>query len=168
MKIPLFPYDNEWPRQFERERALLQDALGPAVAAIEHIGSTAVPGLIAKPIIDIMIGLADFDPADRLVPSLVKRGYTYIPQYEDLMPFRRYLEKWQEGRCTHHLHMVALGGEFWIRHLAFRDRLRREPAAAAAYAALKTGFALRDWRDGNEYAEAKTEFIRRMEKGAGP
>lgn len=138
-----------------------------AGAEIEHIGSTAAPGLMAKPIIDIMAGLPEFGEADRLAPAVVRQGYEDIRKYEDAMPFRRYFERWSHGRCAHHLHLVGLGGEFWKRRLAFRDYLRAHPQAAATYAALKTRLARRDWRDGNESADAKSEFIRGIERTAG-
>lgn len=133
---------------------------------IEHIGSTAVPGLAAKPIIDIMVGLENFALADSLVPRVTTLGYEYVQKYEAVMPLRRYFRRDTNGARSHHLHMVAVGGEFWERHLLFRDYLRQHPDVAADYAALKRQLAAREWHDVNDYADAKTEFIRSIEERA--
>ena len=165
MKIFLAAYDPDWPRQFAAEREALRGVAG-AAAEIEHIGSTSVPGLAAKPIIDILIGAEDLGQTDCLVPALAGVGYGYVPEYEDELPERRYFEKFRDGRCTHHVHMVVTGSDFWVRHLAFRDFLRAHPEVRADYEALKRRLSERDWRDGNEYADAKTEFIRAVEARA--
>jgi GrpB-like predicted nucleotidyltransferase (UPF0157 family) len=147
---------------FVEEQALLAAQL-PAAAIIEHIGSTAVPGLAAKPVIDILIGLPDFDLADELVPRIVSMAYEYVPQYETELPLRRFFRKERDGVRTHHIHMVGIGTDFWTRHLLFRDHLRAHPEISAQYASLKRALAERDWKHVNEYADAKTEFIRRIE-----
>lgn len=166
MRVTLVEYRPEWPGMFEEERGFLLSALAGVAAEVEHVGSTAVRGLAAKPIIDIMVGLADFSLADRVVPKVEALGYEYIQKYEDVMPYRRFFIKERGGARTHQIHMVGIGGEFWERHLLFRDYLRRNPAAAAGYAALKKELAAREWRDVNEYADAKTEFIRGVEREA--
>lgn len=163
MKVFIVEYRPQWREMFEAEKRLLQVVLGEASAQIEHIGSTAVDGLAAKPIIDIMIGLPDFSAAERFVPEIEKMGYEYFKKYEVEMPFRRYFAKDQNGVRTHQIHMVEIGGEFWERHLLFRDYLRQNPSAANEYAALKRQLAERDWVDVNEYAYAKTEFIKDVE-----
>ncbi len=151
---------------FEDEKRVLRNALSEVSARIEHIGSTAVPGLAAKPIIDIMIGLDDFSIADELVPKIEALGYDYIKKYESVMPFRRFFVK-ETGRVrTHQIHMVCVTSEFWERHILFRDYLRRNPETAAEYAAMKKELAEREWIDVNEYADAKTEFIRDIENRA--
>lgn len=164
MKIVLFEYSEEWIRLFEKEKHLLQKALGIKTCIIEHIGSTSVKGLAAKPIIDIMIGLFDFSEADSLIVEIKALGYEYIPEYEDVMPYRRFFKKIIDGKVTHHLHMVSEGSEFWRRHLLFRDYLRKNSDIADQYASLKKDLAKREWNDTNEYAEAKSEFIRKIEK----
>ncbi len=165
MHIVLVPYDPSWPLNFLEERERLRTVL-PDNTDIEHIGSTSVPGLIAKPVIDILIGLDDFSHADGRVPGIVSLGYRYIPDYEDEMPYRRFFTRDTEGERSHHIHMVQRGGEFWERHLLFRDYLREHSPAAREYAHLKAGLAARDWKDMNEYAMAKTDFIRTMEARA--
>lgn len=164
MKIEMVDYRPEWAQLFEQEKAVLYGVLVQAKAVIEHIGSTSVPGLAAKPIIDIMIGLADFTIANSLVPSITALGYDYIAEYEEIMPYRRYFQKLNQKQHTHHIHMVGIGGEFWNRLLLFRDYLRTHDGAVKEYANLKNSLATREWRDMNEYAYAKTEFIKYMEK----
>ncbi len=167
MKIVLSEYDFAWPKLFEEEKQILFTHLSSAEPVIEHIGSTAVTNLIAKPIIDIMAGLPDFGHADKLVPKIQELGYSYFPQYEDVMPHRRFFKKLSDGIATHHIHMVEIGSEFWIRHLLFRDYLRRNPAAALEYAGLKRDLAKKEWKDSNDFADAKGDFIRGIQKKAG-
>jgi GrpB-like predicted nucleotidyltransferase (UPF0157 family) len=166
MKVSVVEYRPAWQAMFEEERQLIEAALGGAPAKVEHIGSTSVVGLAAKPIIDIMIGLPDFSVADDLVPLIEAFGYRYFRKYEDEMPFRRYFAKDLSGVRTHQIHMVEAGSEFWERHLLFRDYLRQNPPAATEYAALKRRLAEREWTDVNEYADAKTEFVRDIESKA--
>ena len=117
MEIILSEYDSQWPALFEREKAVLLSIIGPLNPTIEHMGSTSVPGLFSKPIIDIMVGLPDFGHADRLVPKIQVLGYTYISQYEDEMPYRRFFKKLEDKVATHHIHMVEINSDFWVRHL---------------------------------------------------
>lgn len=166
MRVSVAEYSPEWARMFEDERAAIEAALVGVAARIEHVGSTSVPGLAAKPVIDIMVGLEDFSRADGLVPKIEALGYEYVQKYEAAMPLRRFFLKDREGVRTHQIHMVGIGTEFWERHLLFRDYLRRNPGVAAEYAALKKELARREWADVNEYADAKTEFIRGVEREA--
>ena len=133
---------------------------------IEHIGSTAIPGLAAKPTIDILIGIRNLEGAGRIIPLLQSAGYVYVPEFELDMPERRYFYKGRKVEDDFHLHMVEAGSPFWKRHLAFRDHLRAHPDEVKAYEELKLALAkkFRDDRDG--YTEAKTEFITRIEKAA--
>ncbi len=151
---------------FEEEKQLLQAVLGEGSSEVKHIGSTAVDGLAAKPIIDIMIGLPDFSVADKLVPIIEALGYEYFKKYEDEMPYRRYFAKNSNGIRTHQIHIVEIGSEFWGRHLFFRDYLRQNPEIMNEYAALKKQLAEREWVDVNEYADAKSEFITGIENKA--
>lgn len=151
--------DPRWGPAFEEEKTRLAAACGPLLEAAEHIGSTSVPGLAAKPIIDILAGVRSIADADRCVPLLQGLGYTYVPEYENVMPFRRYFKKLRpDGSHSHHVHMVEITHSFWADHLLFRDYLRHHPRAAAAYAELKRSLA-RVHTDMNSYAESKTEFI---------
>ncbi len=163
--VIIVDYDPNWPDAFSAEKARIEAALTGEDYRVEHVGSTAVPGLSAKPIIDILIGVPDLEAADRCVPALVALGYEYFPEHEATMPERRYLDRIGEP-LSYHLHMVAVGGEFWQRHLAFRDYLRAHPEVAAQYDRLKRDLA-RSYRDDREgYTSAKTDFIRTVESVA--
>lgn len=163
MKIKLTPYDPQWPIMFQREAEQIGSALQPDPIQIEHIGSTSIPGLAAKPVIDILLGLSSFDQAPVTVEKLVAQGYTYLPQYEDGMPFRRLFIREVEGKRISNVHTVEIDTPFWIRHLAFRDHLRSNPDIRNQYETLKLNLARQEWESVNDYAQAKTEFIRAIE-----
>lgn len=164
--IVIAEYDPAWAESYEHDRAAISGALGEVVRAIAHVGSTAVPGLAAKPIIDIMLGV-DGDDLDRIIEPLARIGYEYNPDWEISMPRRRYFRRRRrDGTATHHLHAVPIGGEFWIRHLRFRDYLRAHPSTAEEYAALKRELA-RQYKGAVDYTSAKTAFIQSVEAAAG-
>jgi GrpB-like predicted nucleotidyltransferase (UPF0157 family) len=144
-------YDERWPELFAHEAALLREALGDDAVAIEHVGSTAVPGLAAKPVIDILIGLRDDELSDEHRRALRRLGYVSRERSD-----RRYFRKGTPR--THFLHVVRYGGEAWRTKLAFRDFLRADAAAAAGYAARKLELATH----GNRavYAAKKDEYVR--------
>lgn len=166
MKVTVERYDPNWTDRFRKEEQLLKQQLSDVEATIEHIGSTAVEGLCAKPTIDMMIGLKQFEMADRLIDSLEALGYEYMDRYNDVMPHRRFFQKSKDGVRTHHIHMVEVASDFWVRHLRFRDHLRECKEDRDRYAQLKMQLAERDWNDRNEYALAKTGFIRMIEEKA--
>lgn len=166
MKVTIVEYDEAWAQLFAAEKAMLQQVVGDPAVEIEHMGSTSVAGLAAKPVIDILIGLGDFSMADSLVPKIAATGYEYIKEFEVEMPYRRYFTKPHRGADTHHIHMVAMGSEFWTKMLLFRDYLRVNSHARVAYANLKKDLAKLEWKDVDEYATAKTAFIRQTEKAA--
>jgi GrpB-like predicted nucleotidyltransferase (UPF0157 family) len=155
--VTIVPYDPAWPRRFEEECAVLAAVFAGSEAAIEHIGSTAVPGLGSKPVIDVMIGLRDLAEAGRRKTALEATGYEYVPQYEKELPERRYFRKPPIPPREFHLHCVVKGSDFWIRHLAFRDYLRFHPESAAAYYELKKELATRLSKE--KYTDAKSPFI---------
>ncbi len=163
MKIIIEAYKPEWKTAFDRECHLLMNAIDAPDISIEHIGSTSVDGLGAKPIIDIMIGLRDFNMANHYIKAIEGLGYNYVSKYEDEMPYRRFFTKTLNGKRTHHIHMVEIHTEFWDRHLRFRDHLRENQEARDRYSDLKLNLARREWVDVNEYADAKTAFIRGIE-----
>ncbi len=167
MKIVLAEYNLDWPVMFERECDAIHNIIGDTNCRIEHIGSTSVFGLLSKPIIDIMVGLKDFRSADDVVMHFVEQGYEYYPQYEDVMPHRRFFKKIDNQTVTHHIHMVEIASEFWQRHLLFRDYLRNNPDIANEYAELKTELAKQEWETSNDFSQAKTNFIKRIEKLCG-
>lgn len=155
--VRIVEYDPAWPRRFAEERAVLAEAFAGTRATIEHIGSTAVPGLGAKPVIDILAGVANLAAAESRIAALEAAGYEYVREYDAVLPERRYFRKPRSGRRAFHLHCVVEGGDLWVRHLAFRDHLRAHPAAAAAYLALKRDLASRCSKE--DYADGKSGFI---------
>lgn len=159
-------YDTRWPGLFDQEKVRITEALGEMVAAVEHVGSTAVPGLAAKPILDILVGVAGPGNLDRCVAPLVALGYEYVPAFEMSAPNRRYFRRSDaQGRRTHHIHAVPHGTRFWRRHLLFRDYLRQHPESARAYGELKRRLAA-DTPTGREYTFAKSAFVRSIEAQA--
>lgn len=162
--IVIEPYHPAWQNKFRCEAFLIRCVIGQYITVIEHIGSTAVPGLAAKPIIDMLIGVKSLADAQRFVHQLERLGYVYVPKHEVELPERRYLYKQRRGEDTFHLHMVEQLSDFFKRHIAFRDFLRCHPEAVAEYASLKLRLAREFGSDRAGYTDAKTEFIQKIEK----
>jgi GrpB-like predicted nucleotidyltransferase (UPF0157 family)/ubiquinone/menaquinone biosynthesis C-methylase UbiE len=160
--IEIQSYDPNWAREFEAERARILSALGDIVARIDHVGSTSVPGLAAKPVIDIQISVAGLHPLDPYRTQLEGLGYRHRPHADDA--FCPYFYRPAEKPHTHHIHVVEAGGAEERRTLAFRDYLRAHPAAAREYEALKRRLAeqFSDAGSHEEYATAKGTFVERM------
>jgi GrpB-like predicted nucleotidyltransferase (UPF0157 family) len=159
--VRIVDYDPGWPAMYEAEKKVILQAAGDWLVDIQHLGSTSVPGLAAKPVIDIVAAVTDLDDARNIVDPLAALGYDYVPEYEVEMPMRRYFRKGRRGRegDKYHLHVVEPNSEFWNRHLAFRDYLRAHPEAAHEYAELKRRLADEHGTDVDAYTEAKSEFI---------
>jgi GrpB-like predicted nucleotidyltransferase (UPF0157 family)/GNAT superfamily N-acetyltransferase len=156
--IRISPYDPCWAEQFEQERLVLAAAIGPWVTGgTHHVGSTAVPGLDAKPIIDILVGVDDLVASKACFKPLTELGYLYAPYRSAEM---HWFCKPRPSRRTHHLHLVPTGSRRFTDELAFRDQLRTHPEVAAAYAGLKRSLAERFRNDRERYTEAKGDFIR--------
>jgi GrpB-like predicted nucleotidyltransferase (UPF0157 family) len=155
--IEVVDYDPRWPLRYQRERDRIAAALGEHAVAIEHVGGTAVPGLPAKPVIDIMVGVPDIERAGQAVAGLINLGYQYVPELESQLPERRYFRRGTPE--THHVHMVAVSSDFWEEHLLFRDYLRTHPQAAEEYGKLKRGLANRFRFDRDAYRAGKLPFI---------
>lgn len=155
--VKVLPYDPQWPLQYEEERARIDAAIGSQIAAIEHVGSTAVPGLGAKPIIDIMVGLRQLADGERCISELERLGYEY--EGEAGIPGRLYFRRFSEGRLICQIHMVEEGSELWQRHLLFRDYLREHAKEARDYYQRKKRLAARYRSDREKYTEAKARFI---------
>lgn len=174
MKIELVEYNPDWAKMYEEMKELFYSSFGNKISAIEHIGSTSIPDLAAKPIIDIMLGVEILKDADGIIPKMRELGFEYVSKYEDVMPYRRYFVKRENGKSTYHVHTVEINSSFWKRHLLFRDYLRRNPQARDDYCKLKKELAQKEWKDRNDYTDAKTEFIcniqviaEREEQGSG-
>lgn len=158
--IAIVDYDPNWPRMFEHERRRILLALDDLVVGVEHIGSTAVPGLAAKPIIDILAGVRNADDLDAAVGQLTSIGYAYdpFPQFPD----RRFLRDGSMGVGPHHMHLTAYGSDFWTEKILFRDWLRTHPQTARKYLALKSDLAARyggDRERYERYTDGKNAFI---------
>jgi GrpB-like predicted nucleotidyltransferase (UPF0157 family) len=157
--IRLAGYDPDWPRQFERERATLASSIGPWIdGGIHHVGSTAVPGLEAKPIIDILVGVRDLAESRACFSPLAALEYLYAPYLEGEM---HWFCKPHPSRRTHHLHLVPTGSGRYRAELAFRDRLRADGELATEYLNLKRHLVRRFENDRDAYTAAKSEFIKR-------
>ena len=163
--IVLLPYDDAWPLAFESEAARLRSAFGDLFVDLQHIGSTAVPGLVAKPVIDMLAVVPQVEALDLRRDSWEALGYQVMGEFG--IPGRRYFRKDDPpGRRTHQVHAFAGGSRDITRHLDFRDYLRAHPPAAEAYGALKQRLAQECAGDTRCYSEGKTEFIRDVEARA--
>lgn len=162
-RVTLVPYDPQWPRLFEREAAQIRDALGERALRIEHVGSTSVPGLIAKPILDIVLAVADSADEPAYVPLLEAAGYVLRirePQWHEHRLFKG-------PRRAINLHVFSASSSELKRMLAFRDRLRNNPVDRELYARAKQALAQRRWQYVAEYADAKTEIVEAILTRAG-
>ena len=155
--VLLVPYDAQWPALFEREANLIREHVKPDIREIVHIGSTAIPGLDAKPIIDLMAGIADLRAPWSLFVRLADLGYEHRPL--DTVSDRHFFAKDTHGLRTHNLSVCVWGSPFWASHLKFRDRLRSDELVAKAYAKLKRELANRFPDDRVAYTNAKDHFI---------
>ncbi len=160
-KVHIVEYNPNWPKIFENEKGKIKSKISKYIASIEHIGSTAVKGLVAKPIIDILIGLNTLDDAQFCIPKLEELNYEYVPEFEDVLPERRYFRKppLGQGPRDYHIHMVEIKSYFWKRQLIFRDYLRKFPNVANEYGKLKLRLAAELQDDREAYSDGKTDFI---------
>ena len=158
--VVIQPYSSDWPGQFLVAREQLLAAFAPLTVTIEHIGSTAVPGLAAKPVLDLLLGAPSLAQIESRIAALARLSYDYVSRYERELPERRYFVKAADGGLRQHLHGVVIGSALWRDHLVFRDRLRDEPALRAQYQALKRQLAERFADDKAAYTAAKEPFIR--------
>ena len=153
--IRLVEYDPRWPQLFQQERLPIAVALGPMVAAIEHIGSTAMPGVArSKPIIDLAVGLRSWAERDRAVAALEKLGFLAGEPF----PEEHLCMRIGSPRRAH-AHLMVFDAEVWRRHVVFRDWLNLYEDEARAYTALKVRLAEQHAHDRRAYSEAKTEFV---------
>ena len=161
MVEPVFvvPYDPRWPSLFALERSRVEAALGAWVETVEHVGSTAVPGLDAKPVIDLLVGVRDVRNAGHCIRPLEEIGYSYWA--ENPNPDRMLFVKFAADRTSriHNLHVVEVEGDLWNDRLLFRDHLRAHPEAADEYVRLKHVLAERFRDDREAYTRAKTDFV---------
>ena len=189
MKIHIQQYNNEWIGQFKRIKAELYSTLVKLNPKIEHIGSTSVPNLAAKPIIDIQVGIENSYDLDKTIEPMINNHYIYYEIYNSVMPNRRlfvglkdkkFIRKFRniysrEDLIPHekinqlgltHIHIWEHETDDWNRHIAFRDYLREHSEIRSQYESLKKQLSLKDWKDGNEYNDAKDSFIKTTEAKA--
>ena len=156
--IRLCPYDRRWPEQFRREAEKIRAALGDRALAVEHVGSTSVPGLCAKPILDILLLTADADREEDYVPGLTAAGYALRIREPDW--FQHRMLRGTDPAVN--LHVFSAGCPEAARMLAFRDWLRTCRADRDRYAAEKQRLAARPWAYVQDYADAKTAVVREI------
>ncbi len=158
--VELSEYDPEWPSLFEAEREFLMEIIGQwFCGSVEHVGSTAVPGLVAKPVIDVMFGVRSLEESQSAIAVLVKNGYEYFPYKADVM---HWFCKPSDAFRTHHLHLIPYQSPLWKERIQFRDTLLTNPEIANEYAALKKELAARFKEDREAYTEMKWPFIQRV------
>ena len=192
MQIEIVPHNPYWKLIYQKEEQRILRALKVAniSSKIAHIGSTSVPELSAKPTIDILLGLAKEATLDDCIPVFKKLGYIYVSKYNGIMPFRRFfikiksknpLQKWSKKeigtedrmplRQTYdrvfHVHIVHEDTNFYARHIAFRNHLRKQVEDRQAYEALKLHLGALNWESENDYAQAKSGFINTIMKSLG-
>ena len=189
MKINIEIYKKEWVWQFEKTKTDLSSILVKLNPKIEHIGSTSVPNLAAKPIIDIQVGVKNSYDLDKTIEPMINNNFIYYEIYNSVMPNRRLFvglkdkrynknfqniyssgdliphEKINKLRLTH-IHIWEYETDDWNRHIIFRDYLREHPEIVSQYEFLKKQLSLKDWKDGNEYNGAKDSFIKKEQAKA--
>ena len=190
MKVAFEKYNPLWREEFELIKRELTPVLSHLEVQIEHIGSTSVEGLSAKPIIDIMIGLKSEEDLDKLPSLMTAKGYIYYELYNEDMPYRRFFVKLDQEPSVYgfptqigigeqvpealhnhdirvaNIHAIPVDNMNWTRHIAFRNYLRAHPAVKQAYQELKEKLSTMEWRDGNHYNEGKDSFIKTEEAKA--
>lgn len=185
MKIVLENNFKEWNSDFLILKTELQQTLYFANPIIEHIGSTAIPNILAKPIIDVLVGIKQDTNIDDTIIPLRNKNYVYIEKYNTVMPYRRFFIKLKENTTHHifpniikgnkvipkkieqnklaHIHILKHNTSHWVRHIAFREYLKANDTIKNAYQELKVSLSLENWKDGNEYNAAKNNFIKNTE-----
>ena len=162
--VHIEPYSAAWLERFAAEAGVIDRTIGPWITGgIHHVGSTAVPGLAAKPVIDVMVGVADLQSSRPCIELLKPLSYCHWPYRADIM---HWFCKPRPGHRTHHLHLVPTGSPRYLNVLAFRDYLRAHPDARAKYEALKRDLADRYPNDREAYTEGKTDLIGKLTEAA--
>ncbi|MEN0055899.1 MAG: GrpB family protein [Mucilaginibacter sp.] len=186
MKITITEYQDSWPAMFAREKEQINNILAFLHPVIVHIGSTSVPGLCAKPIIDIMIGVKNADDLDKTIEPM-RQEYTYVRMYEPDWPERRYFCRYKsdDGRTVPslidvgdsptvkqgltsltHIHTFVKDTDDWIRHIAFRDYLAAHPNERDAYCRIKQEISKAEFDNMISYNDAKNDFVKNMQQKA--
>lgn len=187
IKIDIQPFNEKWKTQFEEIKTEFQKALTLLESQIDHVGSTSIEGLSAKPIIDILVGLNNESQLDKTIKPLTDKGYVYYEMYNSNMPYRRFFIKTKNKELQNtiiknenqidqkvlkhsnriaHIHIIPKNSIHWLRHIAFKHYLIENPEIRNEYQGLKEKLSLKKWKDGNEYNAAKNDFIKYHEEKA--
>ena len=159
--VRIVDYDPEWPVAAAEELHRIRERLGGVAARLEHVGSTSVPGLAAKPILDLLLSVPNIEQRGVFVEPLKGLGYLFAPDPES--PDFHFFGKPPERPRSHHLHICQVGSEHEFRHIAMRDFLRAHPEEAASYAALKREVVARAPYDRLVYIEGKGAYVTALE-----
>lgn len=161
-------YNPNWKIKYNKVKDKILEKIGEFVIAMEHIGSTAIPGLSSKPIIDILIGLRSLDDAEKCIPKLIELEFEYIKEHEKIFPDRRFYRKPAKGlgKREFHIHMVEINSCFWKRQILFRDYLIKHPEELEEYEKLKRNLALKFKENRQAYSDGKDEFVQKILKKA--
>jgi GrpB-like predicted nucleotidyltransferase (UPF0157 family) len=158
--IYLVPYNPNWPNKFEAEKKLVEQTLGTWIkGGVEHVGSTSMPGMTAKPVIDIMVGVEDLERAKACIPLLESIGYCYAPYKPELM---HWFCKPSLERREYHLYLMEPTSDEWKARIAFRDYLKKHANIAQEYLKLKQDLASRYKNDREAYTQAKESFVKEV------
>lgn len=155
--VILKDYNKEWSKLFDKEAKLISSIISNYLVNIQHIGSTAIPGIVAKPIIDIAIGIDDLSNIKQIITLLEEGGYEY--RGEQGIPDRHLFVKGNEECRTHHIHVMVNTSYDWKKHILFRDYLKSNPKVAKQYSELKKRLAAKFEFDREKYTNGKEEFI---------
>lgn len=162
IEIVVLPHDPRWATEFAREASLVRESLGISVTDVHHIGSTSVPNIYAKPIIDILVETTDLNAIDSNTLKMTACGYEAMGEFG--LPGRRYFRRDNaQGIRTHHVHVFEKGSDSVERHLAFRDYLIAHPEHAQLYSVMKRELAPLCANDMNKYMDGKDPFIKDTE-----
>ena len=161
--VKLVPYNPKWKEIFQKEKQLLKKTFKDKIIAVEHIGSTAIPGLPAKPILDINVGVISLEIARDMKEKFEEIGYEYRPfvrgKTEKGLKKQELYVKGPEARRTHYVHVTIFGSDYWKNDLLFRDYLHENSVCARTYSKLKNELAKRYANNRREYTKEKNVFI---------
>lgn len=162
--VAVFPYDEQWPIEFEKEKRILSEILKDFNVEIEHVGSTSIPGLSAKPIIDIAIGVKDEETLFKIEPVMADAGYDILNDYETKGEI---LARKGPPECrTHYIHMQLIGSEYWDEFMYFKRYLLEHPKEIKKYESLKKKLSQKYAEERKKYTEGKNEYISSILKKA--
>lgn len=167
-KIEIVAYNSQWVNSFKKEAIFLKNKFPKIIKRIEHFGSTAVPGLAAKPVVDILVEITTFkEVREKIVPVLTVLGYDYFwrPEFDKPPMYAWFIKRDKKGHRSHHIHMVKKNSKLWER-LYFRDYLRKYPQVAKKYGELKTALVSKYANDREKYTKEKTEFVMKITEKA--